>query len=73
MVRDFADICYHSYPLYLKELRESPSTNELQPLRYCFTDTLNENPFRSAILMLQTLHQSKIIKLALDLVSNTCS
>ncbi|KAF7136089.1 hypothetical protein RHSIM_Rhsim08G0101400 [Rhododendron simsii] len=34
VVRDFADICYHSYPLYLKELRESPSTNELQPLRF---------------------------------------
>ncbi|KAM0948966.1 putative membrane protein [Dioscorea sansibarensis] len=23
VVRDFADLCYHSYPLYLKELRES--------------------------------------------------
>ncbi|KAI8542173.1 hypothetical protein RHMOL_Rhmol08G0118200 [Rhododendron molle] len=36
VVRDFADICYHSYPLYLKELRESPSTNELQPLRFIY-------------------------------------
>ncbi|GMH24087.1 hypothetical protein Nepgr_025930 [Nepenthes gracilis] len=34
VVRDFADICYHSYPLYLKEIRESPSTNELQTLRF---------------------------------------
>lgn len=34
VVRDFADFCYHSYPLYLKELRESPSSNELQPLRF---------------------------------------
>ncbi|CAK9166483.1 unnamed protein product [Ilex paraguariensis] len=34
VVRDFADICYHSYPLYLKELRESPSSNEVQPLRF---------------------------------------
>lgn len=34
VVRDFADFCYHSYPLYLKEVRESPSSNELQPLRF---------------------------------------
>lgn len=33
VVRDFADICYHSYPLYLKELRESPSS-ELRTLRF---------------------------------------
>ncbi|KAF3438940.1 hypothetical protein FNV43_RR17215 [Rhamnella rubrinervis] len=32
-VRDFADMCYHSYPLYLKELRESPDSNEIQTLR----------------------------------------
>ncbi|XP_008805808.2 uncharacterized membrane protein At3g27390 [Phoenix dactylifera] len=29
VVRDFADFCYHSYPLYLKELRES--THDHQP------------------------------------------
>nr|CAD1825123.1 unnamed protein product [Ananas comosus var. bracteatus] len=29
VVRDFADMCYHSYPLYLKEFRESPAN--LQP------------------------------------------
>lgn len=34
VVRDFADLCYHSYPLYMKELRESPSSDELQPLRF---------------------------------------
>lgn len=34
VVRDFADFCYHSYPLYLKELRESPSSNALPPLRF---------------------------------------
>ncbi|KAK4488373.1 hypothetical protein RD792_004134 [Penstemon davidsonii] len=34
VVRDFADICYHSFPLYLKELRENPFSNELQPLRF---------------------------------------
>ncbi|XP_052204159.1 uncharacterized membrane protein At3g27390 [Diospyros lotus] len=34
VVRDFADICYHSYPLYLKELREAPPSNQLQPLRF---------------------------------------
>ncbi|KAL0350654.1 UNVERIFIED_CONTAM: putative membrane protein [Sesamum radiatum] len=34
VVRDFADLCYHSYPIYLKELRENPSSNELQPLRF---------------------------------------
>ncbi|XP_024978521.1 uncharacterized membrane protein At3g27390 [Cynara cardunculus var. scolymus] len=34
VVRDFADICYHSYPLYLKELRESPSSDELRTLRF---------------------------------------
>ncbi|PSS21293.1 hypothetical protein CEY00_Acc10335 [Actinidia chinensis var. chinensis] len=33
VVQDFLDMCYHSYPLYLKELRESPA-NELQPLRF---------------------------------------
>lgn len=33
MVTDFADFCYHSYPLYLKELRESPVSDELQTLR----------------------------------------
>ncbi|KAF5791764.1 putative uncharacterized membrane protein [Helianthus annuus] len=33
VVRDFADICYHSYPLYLKELRETPASNELRTLR----------------------------------------
>ncbi|KAL0377722.1 UNVERIFIED_CONTAM: putative membrane protein [Sesamum radiatum] len=33
VVRDFHDLCYHSYPIYLKELRENPSSNELQPLR----------------------------------------
>lgn len=33
VVRDFADICYHSYPLLLKELRESPSSAGLEPLR----------------------------------------
>lgn len=33
MVRDFADLCFHSYLLYLKELRESPVSNDLQTLR----------------------------------------
>ncbi|KAK6237621.1 hypothetical protein QUC31_003090 [Theobroma cacao] len=33
VVRDFADLCFHSFPLYLKELRESPVSNELQTLR----------------------------------------
>ncbi|KAF5463807.1 hypothetical protein F2P56_013939 [Juglans regia] len=33
VVRDFADICYHSYPLYMKELRESPASNDLRTLR----------------------------------------
>ncbi|XP_022740956.1 uncharacterized membrane protein At3g27390 isoform X3 [Durio zibethinus] len=32
-VRDFADLCFHSYLLYLKELRESPVSNELRTLR----------------------------------------
>ncbi|KAL6572938.1 hypothetical protein OROHE_002414 [Orobanche hederae] len=34
VVRDFADLCYHSYPIYLKELRENAASNELQPLRF---------------------------------------
>ncbi|KAG8384394.1 hypothetical protein BUALT_Bualt04G0113500 [Buddleja alternifolia] len=34
VVRDFADLCIHSYPIYLKELRENPTSNELQPLRF---------------------------------------
>ncbi|RZB57346.1 putative membrane protein isoform B [Glycine soja] len=33
VVRDFADMCYHSYPSYLKELRESPASDERQRLR----------------------------------------
>ncbi|XP_028791022.1 uncharacterized membrane protein At3g27390-like [Neltuma alba] len=33
VVRDFADMCYHSYSSYLKELRESPASDELQRLR----------------------------------------
>ncbi|POO02784.1 membrane protein [Trema orientale] len=33
VVRDFADLCYHSYPIYLKELREFPDSNEVQTLR----------------------------------------
>ncbi|KAG6666265.1 uncharacterized membrane protein At3g27390 isoform X2 [Carya illinoinensis] len=33
VVRDFADMCYHSYPLYMKELRESPASNDLRTLR----------------------------------------
>ncbi|KAL5557029.1 hypothetical protein UlMin_039265 [Ulmus minor] len=34
VVRDFADLCYHSFLLYLKELRESPDSNEIQTLRF---------------------------------------
>ncbi|PQQ05904.1 putative membrane protein [Prunus yedoensis var. nudiflora] len=33
VVRDFGDLCYHSYSIYLKELRESPASEEVQPLR----------------------------------------
>ncbi|KAK8687208.1 hypothetical protein V6N13_086036 [Hibiscus sabdariffa] len=33
VVRDFFDLCFHSYPLYLKESRESPVSNQLQTLR----------------------------------------
>ncbi|XP_043708421.1 uncharacterized membrane protein At3g27390-like isoform X2 [Telopea speciosissima] len=34
VVRDFADLCYHSYPVYLKELREPyASSDEPQTLR----------------------------------------
>ncbi|TYH44800.1 hypothetical protein ES332_D11G219800v1 [Gossypium tomentosum] len=33
VVRDFSDLCFHSYPLYLKELRESPVSNEVRTLR----------------------------------------
>ncbi|XP_021897634.1 uncharacterized membrane protein At3g27390 isoform X1 [Carica papaya] len=33
VVTDFADICYHSYPAFLKEFRESPQSNEVQTLR----------------------------------------
>ncbi|KAK2657448.1 hypothetical protein Ddye_010500 [Dipteronia dyeriana] len=34
MVTDFADMCLHSFPIYLKELRESPYLKELQTLRF---------------------------------------
>ncbi|XP_060194792.1 uncharacterized membrane protein At3g27390 [Lycium barbarum] len=33
-VRDFADMCYHSYPMYLKELRDSPASLDFQPFRF---------------------------------------
>ncbi|XP_061347005.1 uncharacterized membrane protein At3g27390 [Gastrolobium bilobum] len=33
VVRDFLDMCYHSYPSYLKELRESHGSDEPQRLR----------------------------------------
>ncbi|PIA46341.1 hypothetical protein AQUCO_01500101v1 [Aquilegia coerulea] len=33
VVRDFFDVCYHSYPLFLKELRESDS-DETKTLRF---------------------------------------
>lgn len=34
VVRDFADICYHSYPLYLKELREWSGDQDLHSIRF---------------------------------------
>ncbi|XP_021752197.1 uncharacterized membrane protein At3g27390-like [Chenopodium quinoa] len=34
VVRDFADICIHSYPVYLKEVRELTNSDELQTLRF---------------------------------------
>ncbi|KAL8473166.1 hypothetical protein ACS0TY_030120 [Phlomoides rotata] len=34
VVRDFADLCYYSYPSYLKEHRENPACNEKPPLRF---------------------------------------
>ncbi|XVF17707.1 hypothetical protein REPUB_Repub10bG0147000 [Reevesia pubescens] len=40
VVRDFADLCFHSYMLYLKELRESPVTNELRTLRLILVPAL---------------------------------
>ncbi|KAF8714894.1 hypothetical protein HU200_027430 [Digitaria exilis] len=33
VVRDFADICVHSYPVYLKELRESSQNREPHSIR----------------------------------------
>lgn len=33
VVRDFADICFHSYPVYLKELRECSQNREPHSLR----------------------------------------
>ncbi|KAG0471574.1 hypothetical protein HPP92_016120 [Vanilla planifolia] len=33
VVRDFADFCYHSYPIYLKELRESTSDHQTYTIR----------------------------------------
>jgi hypothetical protein len=34
VVRDFADICFHSYPVYLKELREGSQNREPHSIRY---------------------------------------
>jgi len=33
VVRDFADMCFHSYPVYLKELRESSQDREPHSIR----------------------------------------
>ncbi|KAE9596663.1 hypothetical protein Lal_00007578 [Lupinus albus] len=33
VVIDFVDVCYHSYPSYLKELREKPCSDEHERLR----------------------------------------
>jgi hypothetical protein len=33
VVRDFADLCFHSYPVYLKELRESSQNCEPHSIR----------------------------------------
>lgn len=33
VVRDFADICFHSYPVYLKELREGSQNREPHSIR----------------------------------------
>ncbi|XP_077214104.1 putative membrane protein At3g27390 [Tasmannia lanceolata] len=33
VVRDFADLCYHSYPQYLKELREGSCSNGAHTIR----------------------------------------
>ncbi|WVZ85857.1 hypothetical protein U9M48_032719 [Paspalum notatum var. saurae] len=33
VVRDFADICFHSYPVYLKELRENSQNREPHSIR----------------------------------------
>ncbi|PKA56107.1 putative membrane protein [Apostasia shenzhenica] len=33
VVRDFADLCYHSYPLYLKELRERTRDHQTYSIR----------------------------------------
>lgn len=33
VVRDYADICYHSYPAFLKERRECSSSDEVHTLR----------------------------------------
>ncbi|ONK60796.1 uncharacterized protein A4U43_C08F22700 [Asparagus officinalis] len=34
VVRDFGDICYHSYPVYLKELRELSGDHESHSIRF---------------------------------------
>ena len=34
VVRDFADMCFHSYPVYLKELRECAHDREPLSIRY---------------------------------------
>lgn len=34
VVRDFADMCFHSYPVYLKEFRECSQDREPLSIRY---------------------------------------
>lgn len=41
MVQDFADLCYHSYHVHLKELQESTSEEDLHPLRYFIINLLS--------------------------------
>ncbi|KAL9245778.1 hypothetical protein vseg_019391 [Gypsophila vaccaria] len=63
IVRDFADLCIHSYPMYLKQICECGSTDEVQTLKFIHIPAIIivgllglavEIPFYTAIVIVKS-------------------
>ncbi|KAK9678565.1 hypothetical protein RND81_11G219600 [Saponaria officinalis] len=63
IVRDFADLCIHSYPMYLKEICECGITDEVQTLKFIHVPAIVivgllglavEVPFYTAIVIVKS-------------------